>query len=291
MPAVARMMPRDFSSRSELGVMAGWFEKFGGRRALVLLVAIMLPFAAIKLGGEAGHATYWIVGLACGAAWIAIFAATLQPRDFNWWWAALAFFVGFFLINQVFLIALRLPLSVTLQQWKVSTEFPENVVPTFLATCVPEELVVLVPLILLVWFRPTSTTVFCGIVVGLGFSFAESISALNGYNRGLATPTDGLANGILRLTTIPALQGVRSGLGAAFLVLMMRSGSWSGKVLLGAAALLVPALFHLGHNTLLYVGQPVRVVVNALSVILLLALYRPIRAGDDARRVSLGRCE
>ena len=123
------------------------------------------------------------------------------------------------------------------------------------------------------------TMLFYGLMSGLGFGIYEGVSYQTGQNWFLLSDSPGnyyLAN-VIRLTSLPFLHAVWTGMAAYFLALSTMYPSRKHGLMV--AAILIPALLHTSHNT--FDGM-FEFAADFISVLALLVYQRQSAAFETA---------
>ena len=206
---------------------------------LVVTVISMVPILT-GLG-------YWLLAFYFAAVWAAFFRFLL-PESRPGWRESLGFFFGVGISSVLALqFIYRIPGLARFLSWSFSGDAWESVVGNWLGIGFPEELVKSIPLFIYTFRHRTSlnmaTIIYLGLLSGLGFGIYEGVEYQKNNNFELAdNPQEYYLLNVLRLTALPFLHAIWSGLGACFLGLLVKCGprTWYLAVLW----LIIPGLLH-----------------------------------------------
>jgi RsiW-degrading membrane proteinase PrsW (M82 family) len=228
-----------------------WIED---RRLISILLLGLFPIAALNLFRDSDQATYWCFGFYFSVLWALFFFRFFSPIGATRANAVLCFLGTGVLSMAILMTVLGMGLESLRDPWIGSSNTLVSTVSSIFFIGVPEEFCkALVILYLLRTARSIvslPTMVFYGLMSGLGFGIYEGMNYQMGQNFNevgeASTVNAGVAHyyfdNMLRLTTLPFLHAMWTGIGAYFWSLgyMYRSRR-NG---LYAAALGIPATLH-----------------------------------------------
>lgn len=238
-------------------------SQFGSEDNLKLIIGSffgLFPLAVVTgMGGEnglGGHG-YWLFAFYFATLW-AVFFRYLIPDARPGLFESIIFFYGVGFLSSIILRPVYIIFNLGVFVEMMHSDIPWHAfLGNWLGAGWPEELIKLFPIIIYVLFirkeSTLSTIVFLGLLSGLGFGIYEGVDYQKETNLVLAESLEEyyILN-LLRLTALPFLHAVWTGIGAFFFGVGLRFG-YRG-ILMIILGLVIPGLLHgtynhLGHTT------------------------------------------
>jgi RsiW-degrading membrane proteinase PrsW (M82 family) len=253
-------------------------------RNLMLVAGIgLFPLLCMTLFDDLKSA-YWALALYFSTLW-ALFFYRQFPSSQVTQKRALACFFGTGLVSiTVLLLLQKIPPLVWLREIAGSNNLLPHFFGMFAGVTIWEELCKLLMVVVMV--RTTSerltlqTLLFYGLISGLGFGIYEGVS----YQMGLNLLVDNVGAyyllNVIRLTTLPFLHAIWTGIAGYFIGLSMLYPDRKHGLIV--AALLIPAVLHALHNTF---GGLLEFGIDFLSVLALLVYLRQSSAFEQLTSV------
>lgn len=239
------------------------------RRAVLIAGVGLLPLFVIALLGESGdmqHA-YWAVALYFSVLWAAFFYHAFPAPKVNLRDAAFCFFGSAFSCTLLLYLAYYFTPIRWLAPWVQSDQLWMRWIGFIGSAGLAEEFCKAV--ILIIMFRRQDklsphTLLFYGLMSGLGFGIYEGVRYQFKLNWGFTQTPEGyyLLN-VLRLTSLPFLHSVWSGIAGHFIGLAFTYPAHSRRLWLVAIG--VPAFLHGTYDT--FTRTPFSLVVAVFSVL------------------------
>lgn len=241
------------------------------RRAVLIAGVGLLPLFVIALLGESGdmQQAYWAVALYFSVLWAAFFYHAFPAPKVNLRDAAFCFFGSAFSCTLLLYLAYYFTPIHWLAPWVQSDNLWLRWIGFIGSAGLAEEFCKAVILVIL--FRRQDklnphTMLFYGLMSGLGFGIYEGVRYQFKLNWGFTQTPEGyyLLN-VLRLTSLPFLHAVWSGIAGHFIGLAFNYPAHSRKLWLVAIG--VPAVLHGTYNT--FSRTPFGLLVAVFSVLAL----------------------
>jgi protease PrsW len=263
------------------------FRWVQNRKFIAAAVIGLLPLLIIAHFGESGdiQSAYWAVALYFSGLWAVFFYYLFPSPRVTLLNSVLAFFGTGMIALTLLLVAYRFPPLSWIVNWTQSAAFPIRWLGYTAAVGLPEEACKALILFFL-WRKadplPPQTMLFYGLMSGLGFGIYEGVSYQMGRN---VVASAGIGEyyllNVLRLTTLPFLHAIWTGiagyfLGFAFLYPQRQRG-------LIIVAIGLPALLHGTYDA---VGTYIKVLLATFS---LLALMLYLAKSVDFERMIAER--
>ena len=249
------------------------------RRAFLIAAVGLMPLMIIAALGESGNfdQAYWAIALYFSVLWAAFFYHAYPAPSVNLKDAAFCFFGSALCCSLILWILYRTVYTYTpakhLLPWLGSASLLKQWFAFVFAVGLPEELCKASILVLMFQRKDDllpHTILFYGLLAGLGFGIYEGVRYQFGFNWDYnhSIKSYYLLN-VLRLTSLPFLHSVWTGIAAYFLGFALRyperqRGLW-------ICAIGLPALLHGTYNTFSRSGIG---VLTAVVSVLALNLYR-----------------
>ncbi len=248
-----------------------WFEN----RKLISIAGIgLLPLLIIAMFGERGdiRSAYWAIAFYFSALWAVFFYNVFPAPRITMQNCLICFFGTGLVAISLLLVAYRLPPLSWLITWTDSRDFIVRWLGYVLAVGVPEETCK----VLVLFFisrkedpHQPHTLLFYGLMAGLGFGIYEGVNYQMGRN---ISYSSGLGEyyllNILRLTTLPFLHAIWTGIAAYFIGFALQYPQRKAGLLIVAIGL--PALLHGTYDA---VRSTLISLLLALFSVLALTLY------------------
>lgn len=235
--------------------------------AAIGLVPLFIYATASNLG-----AAFWAIALYFSGLWALFFYHVFPTPEARLSTAALCFFATGVLSISVLLMAYHLPPLIWMVQWFKSSNLFNHMLAFIFAVALPEELCKALPLfVLLKKSDPLSPQlmVFYGLMSGLGFGIYEGIDYQMDRNfRYASSGGEYYLLNVLRLTTLPFLHAMWTGIAAYFIGFAgLYPRRQTGLMLIGIG---LPVLLHGLYNTF---NRTIIGLGFALLTVLALNLY------------------
>jgi len=242
-------------------------------RNLLTLAGIgLFPLLCLSLFNDLRSA-YWALALYFSTLW-AVFLYLQFPSTQVTRQRAVTCFFGTGLVSITLLLMIqKVPPLSWLRSWAESDNVFEHWIGMFAGVAIWEELCKLLMVFVMVRTAPVKLTLqtllFYGLMCGLGFGIYEGVNYQTGRNLLAGNVGTYYLLNVMRLTTLPFLHAVWTGIAGYFVGLSLLYPQ--RKHGLVVAAVLIPALLHSLHNTL---GGLLGFGVDFLSVLALLVYLR-----------------
>ena len=248
-----------------------WFEN----RKLISIAGIgLLPLLIIALFGERGdiRSAYWAIAFYFSALWAVFFYNVFPAPRITIKNCLICFFGTGLVAISLLLVAYRLPPLSWIITWTGSNDFIVHWLGYVLAVGIPEEACKVAVLFFISKKEDPQqphTLLFYGLMAGLGFGIYEGVNYQMGRN---ISYSSGLGEyyllNILRLTTLPFLHAIWTGIAAYFIGFAMQYPQRKAGLLIFAIGL--PALLHGTYDA---VRSTLFSLLLALFSVLALTLY------------------
>ena len=276
-----------FSPLAEL-VNFGWLHQGNTR---LLLAAVLPPLFFMLLGdmGWRGESLLWLFGFYFSALWMIFFSFVLRPSS-GLAWKAIAAYVTTVLFSMGVMLgvlyhipilgAIRVSLDLSVEDGSFGTlNLLERYWRMLVVVAIPEEIckLAVVAVLAVIYGRRLSPydMLYIGLASGLGFGISEGINYQAHVNLAVSdSPEVFHTLNVMRLTALPLLHALWTGVAAYFIGLAIRFPRRIYGLI--ALACLVPACLHAAHNSF---GGLFSLVPCTLSV---LALLTYMRDGEKA---------
>jgi RsiW-degrading membrane proteinase PrsW (M82 family) len=228
----------------------------------------------------------WLMAFYFAMLW-ALFFRFLLPQAQAPVGVGLAFFfgVGFFSMLVLRLVYGMFGLFHFLEWMDDPSRF-KNFMGNWLGAGFPEELIKSLPVFLYAYRRPgtsISSIVFLGLLSGLGFGIYEGVDYQKGRNFRLAdSPHEYYLLNVLRLTALPFLHSIWSGIAAFFIGLYFHAKNLRWITCLGA--FILPGILHGLFN---YFGTSFANLSMALLSVIIFNIYISLTSRIEGHRTHL----
>ena len=236
------------------GLLFPWRDLRSGRwlkdqRVLMFVSVGMLPVLLVCLSPSV-EVVYWCIGLYFAAVWAMFFYQMFRTPEVSPKTAALCFVATSLGAIPAVLVVQQVPPFSLLYGIAHSPNVLARFAGMFFGVGLVEEMCK-AAVVYYVASRPgrvllPQTVVLYGLISGLGFGSVEGVLYQQGLNR--EAPADvGYFLNILRLTSLPFMHAVWTGISAYFISFSMVVPR--KRIGLRVVAILIPALFHGAYNT------------------------------------------
>jgi protease PrsW len=225
------------------------FRWIKDRKLIYLAIIGLAPAAALAVSGASSMA-YWAIALYFSSLWALFFYYLFKTPQVRTPICFLCFFFTGVISIAVLLVVQQIPPWSLIYPLADSENFVLRALGMFFAVGINEE-ICKAAIIFWVVKRPgislmPQTVVFYGMISGLGFGIYEGVVYQQTVNRDQGVDAAYFLN-IARLTSLPFLHAVWTGIGAYFisfatLVPKKRHGLW-------VLAIIIPAVLHAIYNT------------------------------------------